>query len=80
MAQGNLRAIGNAADRTVAANGVVTHVPAAMTASGERLVPSPVPAALYVPSGRFGGQQLAGSGALVWEGEVVDPSSGDSLH
>lgn len=71
MAQGFVRALRNTAD--LMADGMAPRertITTAVSASA-RLVPTAVAAALHLP-GRFDGQQLAGSGALVWEGEMLE--------
>jgi hypothetical protein len=80
MAQGNVRAFRNVAGP--AFHGLAPRENALVISVGndQPLVPTAVAAALYLPASRFGGQQLAGSGALVWEGEALDRPSRDSIH
>lgn len=77
MAQGNVRAFHFAASGAVPfariVNRGVAHCAIAQDdAAGGSLVPTPVAPALRVTGANISGQALAGSGALVFEGEVLE--------
>lgn len=77
MAQGNIRAFHFPAGATVPLDRLVrrgtAHSALAHESAGDgRLVPTPVVPALRVSGPGLSGQALAGTGALVWEGELLE--------
>lgn len=78
MAQGNIGALRNVSHTSI--RGLVGCEKPSVQRPDLPLVPTAVAAALHLPAGRLAGQQLAGSGALVWEGELLEMSGTKSIH
>lgn len=78
MAQGFVRALRNVAETTIHSLATRQHGRAGDDTAS--LVPTPVATTIYVRDGGRSGQQLAGTGELVWEGEVLERPAASLLH